>query len=150
MTEKLPSTPWVIFSKVLPVKKLCSVQFVKCPTKRKIRKDICPVNKTKLFPALHQPRHGIKPGTKGFKNYYARASHKINCAKLAPQRHFITLLSLIFFLFFFLTGYSPEEFWQHEIMKAFYWWPLHSIDQKDSSALQDKRHCLQALKRAKY
>ena len=39
-------------SKVLSVNKLCPVQFFKCPTKRKIWKDICPLNKEKLFPAL--------------------------------------------------------------------------------------------------
>ena len=45
------STSWVFF-KVLSVNKLCPIQFVKCPTKRKIWKDICPLNKEKLFPAL--------------------------------------------------------------------------------------------------
>ena len=52
MTENLTSTSWVIFFKVLSVIELCPIQFVKCLTKRKISKDICPVNKEKLFPAL--------------------------------------------------------------------------------------------------
>ena len=52
MTEHLTSTSWVIFYKALSVNVLCPAQFVKCPTKRKIWKDICPVNKEKLFPAL--------------------------------------------------------------------------------------------------
>ena len=102
MTEKLPSTSWVIFSTVLLVNKLCPVQFVKCPTKSKIRKDICPLNKKKILPAL-QPSQGIKPGTKRSKNYYARASHKSNCAKLAPPKtllHFIITHFLFFFFFF--------------------------------------------------
>ena len=53
MTEHVTSTSWVLFFKVLSVNKLCPVQFVKCPTKRKIWKDICPLNKEKLFPALN-------------------------------------------------------------------------------------------------
>ena len=53
MTEHLTSTSWVIFYKALSVNVLCPAQFVKCPTKRTIWKDICPVNKEKLFPALN-------------------------------------------------------------------------------------------------
>ena len=52
MTEHVTTTSWVLFFKVLSVNKLCPVQFVKCPTKKKIWKDICPLNKEKLFPAL--------------------------------------------------------------------------------------------------
>jgi len=54
MTEHLTSTSWVTIFKVLSVNKLCQVQFVKYPTKEKIWKDICSVNKEKLFPALHR------------------------------------------------------------------------------------------------
>ena len=50
-------------SKVLSVNKLCPVQFVKCPTKRKIWKDICPLNKEKLFPALSYCKASINPLT---------------------------------------------------------------------------------------
>ena len=52
MTEHVTSTSWILFFKVLSVNKLCPVQFVTCPTKRKIWTDICPLNKEKLFPAL--------------------------------------------------------------------------------------------------
>ena len=49
MTERHTSTSWVIFFKVLFVNKLCPVKFVKCPTTRKIWKDICPVNQEKII-----------------------------------------------------------------------------------------------------
>ena len=52
MTEHLTSTSWLIFIKVLSVNKFWQAQFVNCLTKRKIWKDICSVNKQKLFPAL--------------------------------------------------------------------------------------------------
>ena len=45
MTKHLASTSWVMFFfKVSSVNKLCPVQFVKCPTKVKSWKDICPAN----------------------------------------------------------------------------------------------------------
>ena len=52
LTEHLTSTSWLIFFKVLSVNKLCLVKFAKCLTKKKTWKDLCPVNKEKLFPAL--------------------------------------------------------------------------------------------------
>ena len=32
----------------------CPVKLIRCPTKMKIWKDICPVKGEKLFPALHR------------------------------------------------------------------------------------------------
>ena len=53
MSEHLTGTFWVIFFKVMSVNKLCPVQFIKCPIKKKIWKNICPVNNNeKLFPKL--------------------------------------------------------------------------------------------------
>lgn len=54
VTAHLTGTSWVISLDVLWVNKLYPVQCVKCPTKWKIWKDICPVNKEKFFPAVIQ------------------------------------------------------------------------------------------------